>query len=128
MLTDIWDLMYPRDFNVLLVKRGNQIVAGVGFCASRETSKLHLMYGAFDNTLPARSSIYLFACWKTIVWSYENGFKELDFGPTVADSTNRNYRFKEQFGGRFVKKYRVKIEPFRILSNPLIKRIFKVVT
>ena len=120
--------MHPANFNVALVKKGgNEIVAGVGFFSYPEKDTVHIMYGAYDTAIPGKYEVYLYAFWKTITWAHENGYSEVNFGASSDQRSHPNFRFKEQFGGEFVKKYSVKITPFRVLSHPIVRSLTRAI-
>lgn len=128
-LASIWKTMHPKYFNVVLVRRGEEIVAGLGFFCHPEKNQVHIMYGAYNDSLPERwvaRSIYLFAHWETLVWADRTKHSKVNFGTTPIDTSHSNYKFKEQFGGYFERKYQVKITPFRTLNHPLVRRVAKI--
>lgn len=128
LLTDIWRSMYPKNFNIALVKKENEIVAGVGSFCYPEQGQVHTMYGAYSRAIPNKYGVYLLANWKTLTWAHENGYEKVNFGATTDNTSNPNYKFKQQFGGEFVKRYQVKIITFKVLDNPMLKRLTRAFT
>jgi hypothetical protein len=128
LLTDIWTSMHPKNFNLALVKNGDEIVAGVGFFTYPEQRQVHTMYGAYSRAVPNKYGVYLLANWKTLTWAQENQYKEVNFGSTPDDISHPSHKFKAQFGGRYVKKYQVKITSLGLLSNPIVRRLTRAST
>jgi hypothetical protein len=123
-LTTIWALMFPENFNVLAVRLDDKIVGGLGFFCLPRQRQIHIMYGAYDSSLPPRyGGVYLFAFWRLLVWAHEHRYSKVNFSTTPVADSHPLHRFKKQFGGEFVKRYQVKNTTFGITRLPLIRTL-----
>lgn len=107
-LRRIQNLMGQHYFQILLVEHEERLLAGLGFFTYPEMKLIHLMYGAYDGAL--RSPLdhtYLLAFWRVLNWAKTNGYSTINFGTTSADPLDGNFRFKRQFGGRFIPRYTI---------------------
>jgi hypothetical protein len=99
---NLWDLLYPRNFTILLagVKAA---VGGVAFFQYAKT--IYLTYLGMDrDSLQHTPAIAPFLYWKAIEWAEKNGFTTVYFGSTPVPKSMQedvNYSQKMAFGGSF---------------------------
>ena len=119
----IMSLMHPRNFNLLMVRKGDRPVGGLGVLCYPEKKQLHTMYAAYDRSAGNRYPVHLYTNWKALLWARACGYRYINFGTTSANPLDGNYRFKQQFGGRFVRKVVVKQLMVPNLVGSLIRRV-----
>lgn len=104
---NIWNMLYPENFNILLVEKG-KTVGGVAFF--KYMKKIYLTYLGIDReTLSSRYRIAPYLFWKSIEWAEENGFRYVSLGATPSDPQNMYYSQKMMFGSSFLQQENVYI-------------------
>lgn len=103
---NVWDLLYPENFNILLVEK-RKTVGGLAFFKYGE--RIYLSYLGMDrDSLSSRYSMAPFLYWNSIKWAEDNGFRYVCFGSTPAypKSTHEmaNYSQKVIFGASFLQQ------------------------
>ena len=103
---NVWDLLYPENFNILLVEK-RKTVGGLAFFKYGE--RIYLTYLGMDReSLSSRYSMAPFLLWNSIKWAEGNGFRYVCFGPTSAHPKSRHERAnrsqKVMFGASFLQQ------------------------
>lgn len=113
LFENVWSLLYPENFNILLVEK-KKTVGGQAFF--KHGQRIYLTYVGMDRkSLKSRYKIHPYLYWKSIKWAEENGFRYICFGSTPAHPKSirerKNYSQKVMFGGSFLQQETVFI-PF----------------
>jgi len=104
---NIWNMLYPENFNVLLVEK-KEIVGGIAFF--KYMKRIYLTYLGIDReTLSSRYRIAPYMFWKAIKWAEENGFRYVSLGATPSDPRSIYYSQKMMFGGSFLQQESVHV-------------------
>lgn len=106
---NIWNILYPENFNVLLVEK-KKTVGGVAFF--KYMKRIYLTYLGIDReTLSSRYRMAPYMYWKAVKWAEENGFRYVCLGATPSDPRSIYYSQKMMFGGSFLQQENVYV-PF----------------
>jgi hypothetical protein len=101
---NMWDLLFPENFNILLVEK-NKAVGGIAFF--EYLGKVYLTFMGIDReSLSSKYRVAPLLYWSAIKWTAENGLRYVCFGSTSARpktaAEKTNYSQKMMFGGSFV--------------------------
>jgi len=99
---NIWNMLYPENFNGFLVER-NKTVGGNAFF--KYMKRIYLTYLGIDRgALSSRYRMAPYMFWKAIKWAEENGFRYVCLGATPSDPRSIYYSQKMMFGGSFLQQ------------------------
>lgn len=102
---NIWNMIYPENFNILLAEKNNT-VGGIAFF--KYMNRIYLDYLGIDReALSSRYRIAPYMYWKAIKWAEENGFRYVCLGATPSDPRNTYHSQKTMFGGSFFQQENV---------------------
>lgn len=128
LISDIWSAFHPKYFKILLVRWRESVMAGAGFFCYPEKATLYLYYAAYSERLQGfPGALLLFATWKVLEWARDNGYRRVDFGTTPADPADGKFRFKSQFGGKFVRRYAIKHALLPVPALSLLRKANRVI-
>lgn len=99
---NIWDLLYPDNFNIILVEKGENCIGASAFFIYKNKSVIYLCYAGYEQEiLSNRYNYSYYARWREIEWANKNGFRYVSFGPTPSDPKSSYYLLKSGFGSEF---------------------------
>ena len=100
-----FDLLYPNNFNIILIERGERCIGAGIFFIYAEKKAIFMGGVALDKTVSSRYKIYYKLRWETIKYAHRNGFQYVSFGPTPSDPGSVYYSLKSEFGAEFNQDY-----------------------
>ncbi|MCW4003669.1 MAG: GNAT family N-acetyltransferase [Candidatus Bathyarchaeota archaeon] len=106
---NIWDLLFPKNFNMLLLEKGKCLG---GLAQFKYEKGIYGGYVAIDRQWNwGRYSMMPYMIWKLISWAEENGFRYISLGSTPSQNANAYHIQKSNFGAAFLQQEKVTI-PF----------------
>lgn len=106
---NIWRVLYPENFNILLVGK-EKTVGGLAFF--KHGQRVYLSYlGMNREAISPRYSLGLYLHWKGIEWASENGFRYVCLGSTPSDARSTYYSQKMALGCSFYQQETVWYPP-----------------
>lgn len=116
---NIWSSLYPDNFNILLVEKGDECIGASAFFIYKELRAIYLCYVGYEKEiLSNRYNYSYYARWKEIEWAHKNGFRYISLGYAPNDPNSVYYSRKRSFGCEFNQTY--------YLYIPYNKKLFLV--
>ena len=122
---NIWDLLYPDNFEIILIEKEDECIGATAFFTYKEKSTVYRCYVGYNKEmLSSRYKYTYYDRWKNIEWAQKRGFRYVNDGPTSSDPNSKNYSLKSSFGFEFNQDYYIYIphkEKLFFIRENLIK-------
>jgi hypothetical protein len=122
---NIYNIAFPDNFNIILAKREEKCIGGLGFFIYGNT--IYLTYLGLDRNVPLyyHTSYYLY--WGAIEWAQKNGIRYVNFGGTPSNVNSPYFRLKKKFGTEFRQRYLIYIPLVpKFINEHLLRGIKKL--
>jgi len=121
---NMFNSLAPHCFNILLLARDQECIAGWAFFAYEPTKTIYVNY------MGMRASVYsVFDCftWELSKWAEAKSYRYINLGSNSSDPAEIHYRVKAKAGGAFRQDYIVllPLDRIRFLSRELMVRLAK---
>jgi lipid II:glycine glycyltransferase (peptidoglycan interpeptide bridge formation enzyme) len=123
---ELWDALHPKYLRFGLVSMSGETLCALANLEFAPSRTIHLFLLGYRRDTLGSLSLPLFALWKTVEWAWKNGFCSMDLGGTSADSSDRHYQFKAQFGAKLVSWYEIRLIPHPAIYSG-VRRITKLI-
>jgi hypothetical protein len=121
---NMWNLLYPENFNILFVEERETLGCGAFF---KYGQTVYLTYFGLDrelaSSLPSAMNVFTFLCWNQIKWAEQHDCKYVCFGSTPAHPKGENERVnlsqKVIFGGSLLQQ-EIVLVPFNSYASAIL--------
>jgi len=129
---NMWNLLYPENFNILFVEGRETLGCGAFF---RYGQTIYLSYFGLNrelaSSLPSAFNVFTFLCWNQIEWAEKHDCKYVCFGSTPARPKGKNQRVnlsqKLAFGGSLLQQ-EIVVVPFNSYALAILLFGSKVIS
>lgn len=104
---NLYGVLYPNNFNILLAKDRERYIGALGFFIYRERKTIYLEFLGLEREIENRFHTSYYLYWEAIKWAIENGFRYISFGSTPANPNSIYHSTKIKFGASFNQDYSV---------------------